>query len=295
MYTFFILLCWKLFINFGNRFNNEVPAIVELILIYKEAFELVLQVLFYFMTYKKHYSEELFKPILFCNGMYHIGRFGAIKSIYRITEQGSLVLTGKVIKPDIGAHGYHRKMFVWYENGIRKKKRMFIHRLVAQYFVPNPLNKPCVNHKDGNKTNNHLTNLEWCTVAENNKHAMDTKLWVSKKTIPDSIRSFIKDNYNGDNKKDLAKKYGISEGAVYNIGNNRDGIGNVRHIKTTLKQPIKSKVVIDTNTGEKLTVEIAALRLGLTKKYFYKIISESDGKVNNTPFRYNGEYIWKYA
>jgi len=58
---------------------------------------------------------------------------------------------------------------------------------------------------------------------------------------------------------------------------------------------VKSKVVVDVNTGEKITVEIAAQRLGVTKKYFYKIISESDGKVNNTPFRYNGEYIWKYA
>ena len=58
---------------------------------------------------------------------------------------------------------------------------------------------------------------------------------------------------------------------------------------------VKSKVVIDTKTGEEITVEIAAQRLGLTKKYFYKIISESDGKVNNTQYRYGEGYIWKYA
>lgn len=57
-----------------------------------------------------------------------------------------------------------------------KKKEFLLHRMLAQVFIPNPENKPCINHKNGDKLDNRLENLEWCTYAENNKHACVTGL-----------------------------------------------------------------------------------------------------------------------
>lgn len=103
---------------------------------------------------------------------------------YYITKEGKVFITNyrntgktKEMKPRVIA-GYYALGLESPESSetCRKQKIHKIHRLLAEHFIPNPENKPCVNHKDGNKLNNSLDNLEWCTISENTRHAYANKL-----------------------------------------------------------------------------------------------------------------------
>ena len=80
-----------------------------------------------------------------------------------------------------------------------------LHRLVAQAFLPNPEGKPCVNHIDGNKRNNALGNLEWCTVKENNRHARETGLHKQAKGHTPKYQSEATKQKSWANLKDKSK------------------------------------------------------------------------------------------
>lgn len=89
--------------------------------------------------------------------------------LYCITEDGKIwsCRRNKFLKPSLDKHGYH-------VIHLSKKGKLFwfrVHRLVAQVFIENQYNKPEVNHKDGNKSNNSVNNLEWVTSSENKYHA----------------------------------------------------------------------------------------------------------------------------
>lgn len=93
---------------------------------------------------------------------------------YNVNEQGLVVntRTGRVLKPDIVWDGYERVTL----SQNNKLKRFRVHRLVAEAFIQNPNNLPMVNHKDGDKRNNHVSNLEWVDCQQNTKHAFDNNL-----------------------------------------------------------------------------------------------------------------------
>jgi len=96
---------------------------------------------------------------------YEISNYGNVKSL----QKGNY---GKISKLGKSGNGYLYKAL--YHNGSFKSR--FIQVLVAEAFIPNPENKGFVNHKDGNKLNNYVLNLEWCTRSENLIHARDTGL-----------------------------------------------------------------------------------------------------------------------
>lgn len=114
--------------------------------------------------------NEVFKPIKDFEGIYEISQAGNVKSVLRTIPHRTskrLTIRERILKPNTGTNGYR------YVH-LRKPGTSFtlyIHRWVAITFIPNPINLPQVNHKDGNKTNNHVDNLEWCDQSTNMLHA----------------------------------------------------------------------------------------------------------------------------
>ena len=142
------------------------------------------------------------------------------KNDYIITKEGNVInkKRGNVLKPQPNGKGYLR---VWIG-----KRLYFVHRLVAEKYVPNPENKKQVNHIDGNKLNNHYTNLEWVSNQENRKHAMVNQLHLCGEKCPYSKLTedaviFIRNNKTLTI-NEMAKKFNV----------NRNTISDVIHYRT---------------------------------------------------------------
>lgn len=106
--------------------------------------------------------SEKWKNIKNYEGLYQVSNFGRIKSLKR-TANNNHIVKEKILKPQKNKNGY---LFVnLYKNGNMKRKS--IHRLVALAFIENIYNFPYINHKDKNKKNNKVNNLEWCTQSYN--------------------------------------------------------------------------------------------------------------------------------
>ena len=155
--------------------------------------------------------EEQWLPIQdFPN--YHISSFGNVKNI----------ITNKILK-SCNKSGYYNVSLL---NSITRKS-VKIHRLVAIAFISNPENKPEVNHKDKNKLNNHIDNLEWVTKSENMYHCFKNMKIISNKNKPlnriNKDTNVIIQSYNSIEEASI---WVFENGFTKNIHNGRNSIGN---------------------------------------------------------------------
>lgn len=117
----------------------------------------------FILNFKYMTSDEIWKNVPGYD-KYYISNYGRVKNLdYKRSGREVIMLPGRI------RNGYI--VVVLSQNAVRKT--YLLHRLVAEAFIPNPNNNPQVNHKDGDKTNNHISNLEWVTRKENVRHSFE--------------------------------------------------------------------------------------------------------------------------
>lgn len=136
---------------------------------------------------------EIWKDIKSLEGKYQVSNFGNVKALAftGIRKDGRKYnVVEKIKKQSVFSNGY-------YGFGTnRNHGTILLHRALAEAFIPNPENKRCVNHIDGNKLNNSIDNLEWATHGENNQHAYDNKLKVPSEKLRINSKELMINNRN---------------------------------------------------------------------------------------------------
>jgi hypothetical protein len=175
--------------------------------------------------------QEIWKDVKGFEGYYQVSNLGRVKSLDRVEyyqRKDSDKITrrsrkGKPLVSKIDRYGYE---VVHLRKDGEVNIYPTVHRLVAEAFIDNPDNKPTVNHKDCDKKNNVVSNLEWNTISENTKHASDNGLLkptvvsmkgdknISFKMFPDVVEKMFKLLSQGISKKDVAKEIGVTVSTV---------------------------------------------------------------------------------
>lgn len=164
--------------------------------------------------------QEIWKDVKGYEGLYQVSNLGNVKSKSRVVNNRKII--GKILTPADTSKGYLGVSL--YKNG--SKKTASIHKLVAIAFIPKVKNKPQINHKDGDKHNNKVDNLEWCNGSENLKHAFELGLKKPSKTSlgkfgenhPNS-KKVIQYDLNNKKIREFACLSDIKRELNFNLGN----------------------------------------------------------------------------
>lgn len=163
--------------------------------------------------------QEKWKKIKDYEELYEISEKGEVRTLCDHFVRNRLYKKkGDIVAVCNGAYGYN--VCSLRKNGVNKMFKL--HRLLAQAFIPNPENKPQINHIDNNRKNNKLENLEWCTNTENEQHKIKQKRHPHGEThyeakLKNSDVLFIREYSSESPINDLVKKYNLSRSHIDNI------------------------------------------------------------------------------
>jgi len=122
---------------------------------------------------------EIWKPVVGYEGLYEVSNKGNVRSIPH-KGKNNRIYGGVQRKQGTNIWGYKHVVL----NKDNTEKTKTVHRMVAEAFIPNPGNLPCVNHKDEDKTNNTIENLEWCSYQYNSIFGTKLERQAAKKSLP---------------------------------------------------------------------------------------------------------------
>lgn len=161
-------------------------------------------------AFQERKGESMWKDIKGYEGHYQVSDDGRVRSL---KSKEPLVM-----KPHPAGRGYETVCLC--KNG--NAKHAYIHRLVAEIFLENPENKPTVNHKDGNRLNNHVDNLEFMTYSENNQHAYDHEIHDRgerhyRARLTETDVAYIKAQGKFTTFQKIADQFGVSKATIRDI------------------------------------------------------------------------------
>lgn len=166
-------------------------------------------------------KEEVWKDIPEYEGLYQASNYGRVKSIERVVLDGrgrELKRKSVILSSAINTAGY--KTVVLYKDF--KKHSIRVHQLIARTFIPNPDNLSCINHKDENKLNNHVDNLEWCSYSYNTIYNNAMRRRLDTRNINNSHgkeRKVYQYDLQGNLLKEWDSLSSISKELGYSFGN----------------------------------------------------------------------------
>ena len=239
-------------------------------------------------------------------GYYQISNYGSVRSLDRIIKDKNgktQAIKGKVLKLRINSGGYHCVGLS--KNG--NKATFSVHQLVAQTFIPNPDNKRTVNHINGIKTDNKISNLEWTTYSENLFHAYDSGL-----RTPISLKSIGQKNYKCKLKpeqvieikrlltagnlthQEIANRFGVSISTVGSIKRNKSW----SYIVVTEEEKAKT---ITRNRGSKNNFSkldenlVLKIKAAINRNVAVKSIASKYGVTPSTIYEIKRGATWQHV